>query len=42
VKCFILMSMSQINGIVKGTVVPTPFVARSKEQSIKVLSSKSN
>ena|GEM_PF-2401382 len=23
-KCFILMSMSQINGIVKGTVVPTP------------------
>jgi len=30
--------VSQISGIIKGTVVPTPFVARFKEQSIKVRS----
>ena len=31
------MSVSQIGGI-KGTVVPSPFIARSKEQPIKVRS----
>ena len=30
--------LSQISGIIKGTAVPTPFVARSKEQLIKVRS----